>query len=164
MVPGNRVFSLFFFKNPKSLYGPRFQRPFFGRFLAIFRVFSTFFGNFVFFWKFLEFFGNFLKFFPATRPDLGAAWPDPGRPPRILRRTGGTLATPGPTFARPALPRPPFFSESRGPLRLLSVGVSRRLGHRQGLQRLESYAVGIDSHRRDDTKNPRVLEGLRRGR
>ena len=115
MVPGNRVFSLFFFKNPKSLYGPRFQRPFFGRFLAIFRVFSTFFGNFVFFWKFLEFFGNFLKFFPATRPDLGAAWPDPGRPLRILRRTGGTLASPGPTWARPALPPPLFFRESWSP-------------------------------------------------
>ena len=155
MVPGKRVFPENFEIWPNQLYGPRNFGPFFAPFLA----------NFGQFWPNLANFGKFDEFWEIS----WNFWPRPGRtlapPGRIWRGDlpplggpGSTLAPPGEIWAAPPPPRPPFFRPGRGPLRLLSVGWSWGLGHRQGLQRLESYAVGIGSHRRTTRRIPETLK------
>ena len=99
-----------------------------------------------------------MEFLAATWPDLGAAWPDLARGPAGPGRTWLDLGAAWRDLGPPPPPRPPFFWPGRGPLRLLSVGWSWGLGHRQGLQRLESYAVGIGSHRRTTRRIPETLK------
>ena len=105
MVPGNRLFSENFEISGFQLYGHGWKWPFFGRFLAIFRVFSEISCFFRIFWNFLEFFlartSPDLRGPGRTWLDLGAAWRDLGRPEISWNFFGNFLAL--------------FFSQSSDP-------------------------------------------------